>query len=210
MGDLVRTCEACRDAALAYRIPFISGKDSLHNQFTDTETGRVIRIPNTLLISAIGVIEDVSRCVTMDLKRAGNAVCRIAPSSGRMDLKSLGELHRAVSRLIREGLIAACHDVSDGGLLTAVAEMCIASGLGINAEAAGPLEELFGERTGAYVVEIAPGDISAAREMLTAGSLTPMGEVRDSGTLRLHGKGTVYLELPVEEMTRAWRGTMDW
>ena len=43
MGDLVRTCEACRDAALAYGIPFISGKDSLHNQFTDSETGQVLR-----------------------------------------------------------------------------------------------------------------------------------------------------------------------
>jgi phosphoribosylformylglycinamidine synthase subunit PurSL len=59
MGTLVRACEACRDAALAYRIPFISGKDSLHNQFTNQETGQVMRIPNTLLISAIGVIEDV-------------------------------------------------------------------------------------------------------------------------------------------------------
>src|SRR5665213_1255393 len=68
MGALVRACEACRDAALAYGIPFISGKDSLHNQFTDSETGRVIRIPNTLLISAIGVIDDVRTCVTMDLK----------------------------------------------------------------------------------------------------------------------------------------------
>ena len=68
MGTLVRACEACRDAALAYGIPFISGKDSLHNQFTNRETGQVIRIPRTLLISAIGVIEDVRKCVTMDFK----------------------------------------------------------------------------------------------------------------------------------------------
>src|SRR6185503_7285106 len=68
MGTLVRACEACRDAALAYGITFIPGKDSLHNQFTNSETGQVIRIPRTLLISAIGVIEDVRRCVTMDLK----------------------------------------------------------------------------------------------------------------------------------------------
>src|SRR5262249_37414617 len=53
MGTLVAACEACRDAALAYGIPFISGKDSLHNQFTNQETGQVIRIPRTLLISAI-------------------------------------------------------------------------------------------------------------------------------------------------------------
>ena len=64
LGSLVRTCEACRDAALAFGVPFISGKDSLHNQFTDKATGTVIKIPPTLLISAIGVIDNVGRCVT--------------------------------------------------------------------------------------------------------------------------------------------------
>jgi phosphoribosylformylglycinamidine synthase II len=210
MGDLVRTCEACRDAALAYRIPFISGKDSLHNQFTDTETARVIRIPNTLLISAIGVIEDVSRCVTMDLKRAGNSVCLIAPPPGQDDLKSLGQLHRLVARLVRTGLLAACHDVSDGGLLTAMAEMCIASGLGVKADMAGALQEPFAELMAAYVVEIAPGDLAGARELLSAGSLIPLGEVSDSGTLCLHGKGNADVELSIEDMTRAWRWTLDW
>ena len=71
MGTLVRACEACRDAALAYGIPFISGKDSLHNQFTNQETGEVLRIPRTLLISAMGVIEDVRKCISMDFKLAG-------------------------------------------------------------------------------------------------------------------------------------------
>jgi phosphoribosylformylglycinamidine synthase len=75
MGTLVRACEACRDAALAFKIPFISGKDSLHNQFTNSETGEVIRIPRTLLISAIGVIDDVRKCVTMDLKNRTGRVC---------------------------------------------------------------------------------------------------------------------------------------
>src|SRR5205814_76978 len=68
MGTLVRACEACRDVALAFGIPFISGKDSLHNQFTNSETGEVLRIPNTLLISAIAVLDDVRRCVSMNLK----------------------------------------------------------------------------------------------------------------------------------------------
>src|SRR5205085_10349904 len=85
MGTLVRACEACRDAALAYGIPFISGKDSLHNQFTNTETGEVIRIPNTLLISAIGVIEDVRKCVTMDLKNRTARVCLIEPRDCRLE-----------------------------------------------------------------------------------------------------------------------------
>src|SRR5439155_22177950 len=98
MGTLVAACEACRDAALAYGIPFISGKDSLHNQFTNTETGQVIRIPNTLLISAIGVIDDVRKCVTMDLKNRTARVCLIAPVDDK--LQTLAGTHRAMAKQI--------------------------------------------------------------------------------------------------------------
>src|SRR5207249_8427755 len=114
--------EACRDAALAYGIPFISGKDSLHNQFTDSQTGQVIRIPNALLISAIGVIEDVRRCVTMDLKNRTARVCLIKPLDEK--LQSLAATHRALAKQIAAGRIAAAHDVSDGGVAVAAAEMC--------------------------------------------------------------------------------------
>src|SRR5262249_5721110 len=72
LGSLVRAAEACRDTALAYRMPFISGKDSLNNEFH--AGGRDIVIPPTLLISALGAVPDVRRCVTMDLKEPGNAL----------------------------------------------------------------------------------------------------------------------------------------
>ncbi len=83
LGALVRAAEACYDGAHAYRAPFISGKDSLNNQFV-TGDGRVIRIPPTLLISGLGIVEDVERCVTMDLKRPGNLLVLAGATSGRM------------------------------------------------------------------------------------------------------------------------------
>src|SRR5205085_5163492 len=70
LGSLVRAAEACRDVALAFGTPFISGKDSLYNAYTSE--GRKISIPGTLLISALGRVPDVRQCVTMDLKAAGN------------------------------------------------------------------------------------------------------------------------------------------
>ena len=70
LGSLVLAAEACRDMALAYGTPFISGKDSLYNEFT--HEGRSLAIPPTLLISAMGQVPDVRRCVTMDLKEPGN------------------------------------------------------------------------------------------------------------------------------------------
>ncbi len=76
LGSLVRAAEACYDGALAYRTPFISGKDSLSNQFV-TETGEVIAIPPTLLISAVGIVHDTRKCVTMDAKAAGNLLIQV-------------------------------------------------------------------------------------------------------------------------------------
>src|SRR6185436_13994765 len=73
LGSLVRAAEGCYDGALAYRTPFVSGKDSLNNQFT-TKDGRTIEIPPTLLITGMGIVPDVHRACTMDAKRPGRAL----------------------------------------------------------------------------------------------------------------------------------------
>ena len=78
LGGLVRAAEACYDGALAYRTPFISGKDSLNNQFTAAD-GTTFEIPATLLISGLGIVPDVGRCLTMDAKAAGNVVSFLLP-----------------------------------------------------------------------------------------------------------------------------------
>ena len=72
LGALVRAAQACYDMAIVYETPFISGKDSLNNEFEFE--GKIISIPHTLLISAIGVMEDVSRAVSMDFKQAGDLI----------------------------------------------------------------------------------------------------------------------------------------
>ena len=75
LGSLVRAALACYDVAVAWKTPFISGKDSLNNEFTwmdDNGDKQSIAIPPSLLISAMGQVEDASKCITMDLKRPGN------------------------------------------------------------------------------------------------------------------------------------------
>jgi phosphoribosylformylglycinamidine synthase II len=194
MGTLVRACEACRDAAIAFGIPFISGKDSLHNQFTNSETGEVIRIPSTLLISAIGIVEDVRKCITMDFKTPGDSVYLIQ-AKDPTDLQSLAATHMLVSKWIAEGKIAAAHDVSDGGVAVAAAEMCIASGLGLSVEA----DLSFEERPGQYLIEVRDSkDFEAFAD-------DRIGTVQKSPVLKKSG-----VEIPIAEMTAAWRGTLDW
>ena len=202
MGTLVRACEACRDAALAFGLPFISGKDSLHNQFTDAATGRVIKIPRTLLISAMAVLDDARRCVTMDLKTAGNALLRVEPPAGA-GLADLAALHRAVSAAVTSGRVRSCHDVSDGGPLAAVAEMCIASGLGAALDR--PLDaDPVAAPLGTYLMEVAPADADGVLGEL-GGLACIIGTVAADPRLTWPGG-----ECSVTEMTAAWRGTLDW
>jgi phosphoribosylformylglycinamidine synthase len=215
MGTLVRACEACRDGALGYGIPFISGKDSLHNQFTDAKTGKVTRIPNTLLISAIGVIDDVSKCVTSPFKKAGNPVYRVAPTldaSGGADsqIAKHRAIHQLVSDLIAAGIVKAAHDISDGGTLVAAAEMAIGSGLGVEIRPSRALKEagLFAEHSAGYLLEI---------DNARLGDVAPLAGRVDALCERI---GTVTVESAVsvenaftasiDELTKAWRGTLDW
>jgi len=152
LGSLVRAAEACYDGAMAYGTPFVSGKDSLNNQFT-TDDGRVITIPPTLLVTAMGIVNDVTRCVTMDAKAAGHALLIVGETTPRLggshllsvagvdgvdarvprcDLRVGPEHARAVAGLIAAGYVAAAHDCSDGGLLVAAAEMAFAGRIGLD------------------------------------------------------------------------------
>jgi phosphoribosylformylglycinamidine synthase len=212
MGDLVRACEACRDAALAFGVPFISGKDSLNNQFTDTATGNVIRIPNTLLISAIGVIDDVRRCITMDLKGRTNRVVVIA-TRDTSDLSALSQTHRSVARLIAEQKVLSAHDISDGGLFVAAAEMCIASGKGLIVGADQFMTDgAFVERPGRYLLELTdPTSVEDLRSRIAShADVTEIGLVQHLRKLTVTNERERVLEIGIDEMTQAWRGTLDW
>ncbi len=203
MGHLVRACEACYDAAKAYGIPFISGKDSLHNQFTNQETGEVIRIPNTLLISAIGVIEDVRKCVTMDLKSPGNLLLLVACKNDR-DLKLLSRTHRLMAQAVASGYVRSCHDLSEGGWLAAAAEMSLASGIGVDIHPGVPGP--FDEQNGAYLIEAAR-EFQPPIDRLFSGvaNVRPIGRTTGSPALSLAD-----CRLTIDEMRKAWLGTLDW
>src|SRR5262249_16658780 len=147
LGSLVRAAEACRDVAVAYGMPFISGKDSLNNEYH--AAGRHIVIPGTLLVSALGRVPDLRRCVTMDLKEPGNLLYLVGATKDemggshyrlvngleggavpRVDLESAPRVFRKVHEAIVRGLVRACHDLSEGGLAVTVAEMAFAGEVG--------------------------------------------------------------------------------
>ena len=151
LAGLVRASRACYDIATVYGTPFISGKDSLNNEYADVNSGKKIAIPGTLLVSSICVLEDIRVCVTMDFKKEGNLVYLVGRTfdemGGSVYLKNNGFIGNTVPRVnavnakkifslmhkaIKQGFVRACHDCSDGGLGTALAEMAFAGGLGAN------------------------------------------------------------------------------
>ncbi len=210
LGSLVRAAEACRDAALAYGLPFISGKDSLKNEYH--AGGRNIVIPPTLLISALGLVPDVRRCVTMDLKEPGNILYLLGATKDemggshyhlvhgldggavpRVDLDSAPRLFRKLHEAIARGLVRACHDLSEGGLAAAVAEMAFAGGVGADLTGlakAGGLPDaalLFSESQTRFIVEVTAANAAAFEACVGGLPLTRLGPTCKEPRLRIAG-----------------------
>ena len=235
LGALVLAAEACRDAALAYGTPFISGKDSLNNEYRVGR--RTISIPPTLLISALAVVPDVARVTSMDLKRAGNGVWLVgetrAELGGSHYLAALGleggtvpapELATApgVLRTLHGALAAgcarACHDLSEGGLAVAAAEMAFAGDLGLSLDLAAVDGDepgadcdadatlLYSESTTRFLVEV---ETEAEERWLAAMAGVPVarvGRVLAEPFLEIHGCGGARLARIALEDLRAAHG----
>jgi phosphoribosylformylglycinamidine synthase II len=229
LGSLVRAAEACRDVALAYRMPFISGKDSLNNEFH--AGGRNIVIPPTLLISAIGRVPDVRRCVTMDLKEPGNLLFLVGATKAEMggshyhfvagidggsvpcpDLETAPRVFRKLYEAIQSGLVRSCHDLSEGGLAVAAAEMAFAGGIGAALTRLGDADLpdevlLFSESTTRFLVEVQP-DKSSAFQACLGGDipLTQLGQTCKEPRLRIAGSsGEWRIWAELRQLKEAWQ-----
>ncbi len=245
MGGFVQSAKACYDAAMAYGTPFISGKDSLNNEF-QTESGANITIPATLLISAVSVVKDVAACVTADAKESGNALFVIGATGPRLggshylraegldtgndvpqvNLKRSRVNMAAVQKAIAAGAVRACHDLSEGGLAVAAAEMAFSGALGMDLDlAALPVSRsgfdgdytmhtaalLFGESAGRFLLEVAPDKMDAFGEATAGAACGQVGVVTDTGRLTIKGlDGTSLVDADVAELKAAWQGTFDW
>ena len=234
LGTLVRAALACYDCATGFGVPFISGKDSLNNEFnTGTKT---IAVPPTLLISALSVMEDVRKAVTMDLKGPGNRVYLVGAThpelGGSHYLKLFGLTGVTVPRVrverarrtmaalaaaIHDGLVRSCHDLSEGGLGVAAAEMAFAGGLGLRVGLdrvpfEGPHEHrcaavlLFSESNSRFLVEVTPGNADAFEAALDDLPVACIGEVNDSGMLTVTGlAGSIVVEAGLWTLKASWQ-----
>ncbi len=234
LAQLVRANEALYDVTVAYGVPLISGKDSMKNDYQVGATK--ISIPPTVLFSVIGRVDDVRRCVTMDAKSPGDPVYVLGttrPELGgseywaqkgfvgngvpRVRVEENLPLYRALEEAIRRGLVASCHDCSDGGLAVALAETAFAGGLGLAADLAkAPAEGIarddelfFGESQGRFVVTVRPEQAGAFEKVLKGRPFARVGEVTAAPVLVLRGLGgREVVRAPVAELKAAWQAPL--
>lgn len=243
LGMLVRAVKGCHDAAVGFGVPFISGKDSLNNEYRDGDT-RLPVMP-TLLISAIGAIDDTARTVDMSLKAPGNLLYLVGTTREEMagshyaevvgretfkqyfpnaippkvNISYAYDLMNAVGAAIRAGLICSCHDLSEGGLAVALAEMAIAGELSAHVNLrmatlqdreanAWNIVRLFSESPSRFIVEVTPDNWEAFERHMRSGGIHDVkhiGVVTDSGYLDIFGRDEL-IYLPIAQLQQAWKG----
>ncbi len=232
LAQLVRCCEALKEVCVAYDIPLISGKDSMKNDYKIGDTK--ISIPPTVLFTASSVMEDATKSISMDAKSAGDHVYVLGKTYDEMggseylDLKDqLGanvpkvdvvearSRYEALHEAMMDGLVASCHDCSDGGLGAALAETAGAGRLGMDLDITGveqdnPLVALFSESQSRFVVTVSPEHAAAFESKMNPTHCVKLGTVTESPQMVIAHNGSELMNTSIEALNDAWKSTLNW
>ncbi|MFH1240404.1 MAG: phosphoribosylformylglycinamidine synthase subunit PurL [Candidatus Diapherotrites archaeon] len=237
LAELVRTAKACYDVAIVYETPFISGKDSFYNEFI--LGNKTISIPSTLLISAVSVMKDVRKRITMDLKTEGNLIYVLGETSEELGAshyfalnKTIGKsvpklnaekakkLYNAISKASDSELIESMHDCSEGGLAVALAEMAFASDLGCEVKINkipinGTIDRedyiLFSESNSRFIAEVKQENEKEFEKLLSGNVFAKIGRVTNSKKMIVKGfDGKDILNEELKWLKKAWKETLNW
>jgi phosphoribosylformylglycinamidine (FGAM) synthase-like enzyme len=243
LGSLVRAAMACHDLAIALGTPFISGKDSLNNEFSYEDSGGVkqtIAIPPSLLISAMGQVADVARCVTMDLKAADNLLYMVGATKDELggshftlvngleggqvptvDADVAKQTFALLHSAIGQGLVASCHDLSEGGLAVAAAEMAFAGGIGAELDlSALPVEDenltaqsrLFSESNTRFLCEVTPEQAAGFEKQLEGLPVACVGKTQQMTqfVIKASAAGNPLIDAEISNLKQAWQQPLNW
>ncbi|MES2315395.1 MAG: AIR synthase-related protein [Patescibacteria group bacterium] len=217
LAELLDSLKACYDAAVAYGTPFISGKDSMFNDFSGfNEKGKPIKIsiPPTLLISAISVMPDLHKTISPEFKSPGDIVYLLGETKDELGaseyFKMLGSLgsnvpkvdykknlktYKALEDAIEHNLIESSLSVTSGGLGIAIAKACVGGMLGtkINLEGDSSIDvKLFSESQGRILVSVSPQNIKKFEKLITGIAFNRLGTVSKDGKVSISsGKNKV-------------------
>jgi phosphoribosylformylglycinamidine synthase II len=231
-AQLVRACLALRDLCRAYGIPLLSGKDSMYVDGVLPgafgETHRVSGLP-TLFFTAVSVIPDLRRVVSLDFKAPGDLIYLLGhtrPELGGSEFYELlgyvglsvpqvrpGEflpLYRALFQAILEEVLASCRGLYRGGLAVHLALCSLAAGLGVEVEMGELLPGhpahagLYSESAGRFLVSVAARDRTRFEALFQGLPCKLLGEVRPDRSFRVRRHGRLLLEATLDELKEAW------
>jgi phosphoribosylformylglycinamidine synthase len=235
LGGLVRASRGCYDIALYYGTPFISGKDSLNNEFKAGD--KTIAIPPTLLISAICVMPDVSKAISMDVKSPGNLIYIIGMTKNelggshyyytygfvgnsvpKVDTETAKRTMDLLANATGKGLVRSCHDCSEGGIAVTAAEMSFAGGYGMELDLSQvPVEEgiarddviLFAESNTRFVVEVEQQKQREFEAAIEGASYGCVGKVVENDMFTvLSLSGEKVISEKITDLKEAWQATL--
>ncbi|MDR3073968.1 MAG: phosphoribosylformylglycinamidine synthase subunit PurS [Deltaproteobacteria bacterium] len=234
LAQLVRANQALAAFCTAFGVPCISGKDSMKNDYTGG--GVKISIPPTVLFTVLGIIPKAGRAVSSDFKGRGESIYLLgrtarelagseaaselgvnAGNAPQVDAPSAGARYAALHEAIMRRLVSACHDLSDGGLGVALAEMALGGRCGaeadlalVPAEAMNPTELLYSESASRLLVTV-PDICREEFETLFAGQVfARIGETLGGPRLLVKHGGTQVLDEHVDDLAAAFKATLHW
>jgi len=237
LGGLVRCAQGCYKASVGFQVPFISGKDSLYNEYAEGK--KSIAIPGTILISALGIIDDVTKTVTMDFKQSGNLIYVIGETfdemGGSIYYDTLGELgcdvpkvnykkatalFNVLTKATNRGLIQSLHDCSEGGLGVACAEMAFSGECGATMRLDKVLYKgkdqrddkiLFSESNSRFIAEVQPKDQKKFESLLKGIKYSPIGVVEKSPEFVIYGRNQdIVVNMYIKDLKEAWQKPLRW
>ncbi|QTA89381.1 AIR synthase-related protein [Desulfonema magnum] len=235
-AQLVRSCRALRDMCMAYEIPLLSGKDSMyvdgHLPGKYGETHKV-SAPETLQFSCIGVIDDITKCVTMDAKIPGDLVYVLGATRDELGASEYYEhfghigknvpgvfpdqfipVYKGLCHAIKEELVASVHGIYRGGLGVHLAMVAMGGNIGMNVDLSlVPAEQvsrndviLFSESAGRFIVTIDPANRKKFETIFKGMPCACIGEITNGSDFIAKGidKRTL-LNVPVQQLKTAWK-----
>lgn len=242
LADLDKSVDACIDAAKALGMPFVSGKDSLSSTYR-YPNGKILKIPPVLLISTFGKIPDVVKTASSDFKKVDSTIVLVgkpdvknlggttyfditsstSPNISSPDLKSSAKVLSSITSAIRNGEVLSVHDISEGGLAAALAEMCFGGDCGAKIDlsiiitkrlshpersegSTRPDFILFNETPATFLVEVENQKV--AKKLFAKVPHLILGQTTQNKFIRVHQNSQKICEISVPELKTSWQKPM--
>lgn len=231
-AQLVRCCKGLQDTCLAYGLPLISGKDSMKNDAN--LGGKKVSVRPTLLVSLMGITDDVRRSQTTDFKKPGDKVYLVGATRGEMgatsfekiqnaaycvvpsvDTQTALPLYKRMAAAIQNRTVASCHDLADGGLAVAVAESALAGRIGcsLNLDTVKEARDfetarlLFCETPSRFLVTVEAQKTAEFEKTMQDSVFACLGETTATDSVEMRRGGKTVLNMKLSEIEEAWKKT---